>query len=183
MGPVPRTSSRRRSAGILLYRRSPLPASERGDAGKRLEVLLVHPGGPFFSRRDAGVWSIPKGEYEDGDDALQAARREFEEELGTRAPGDPEPLPLGEVRQKSGKHVWAWALEGDLDAANITSNTFTVEWPPHSGQRREFPEVDRAGWFEIDEAREKLIPAQVAFLDRLLAQGGADRVAGEPEGS
>ncbi len=178
---MPRASSRRLSAGILLYRRSPVPASDRAQPGDRLEVLLVHPGGPFFSRRDTGVWSIPKGEYEGADDPLEAARREFEEELGTPPPRDPEPFALGEVRQKSGKRVTAWALEGDLDTAEIESNTFTVQWPPRSGRMREFPEVDRAEWFGIEAAREKLIPAQVAFLDRLLAQGGAERVAAELE--
>lgn len=169
MDSVSRTSSRRRSAGILLYRRSQ----------DRLEVLLVHPGGPFWSRRDAAAWSIPKGEYASGDDALQAALREFEEELGTAPPHDTEPVELGEVRQKSGKVVSAWALAGDLDTANIESNTFTIEWPPHSGQMREFPEVDRAGWFGLEEARQKLIPAQAAFLDRLLAQGEGHGAAAE----
>jgi predicted NUDIX family NTP pyrophosphohydrolase len=134
--------------------------------GENLEVLLVHPGGPFWARRDAGVWSIPKGEYGDDEDPLQAARREFAEELGSPAP-DGEPLELGEIRQKSGKQVIAWALPGDLDAERITSNTFTMQWPPRSGRLQEFPEVDRAQWFGLDEAREKLNAAQVALLDRL----------------
>jgi predicted NUDIX family NTP pyrophosphohydrolase len=134
--------------------------------GQRLEVLLVHPGGPAWARRDAGVWSIPKGEYGDDEDALQAARREFAEELGSPAP-EGEPLELGEIRQKSGKRVTAWALPGDLDAERIRSNTFTMQWPPRSGRMQEFPEVDRAQWFGLDEAREKLNPAQVALLDRL----------------
>jgi predicted NUDIX family NTP pyrophosphohydrolase len=150
-----------RSAGILLYRR----------LGGRSEVLLVHPGGPFWSRRDEGAWSIPKGEYEDGEDPLEAAQREFEEELGRAAP-DGEPLDLGEIRQKSGKLVHAWALEGDLDPDEITSNTFTLEWPPRSGRMREFPEVDRAGWFTLEHARDKLNPAQVALLERLAERTG-----------
>jgi predicted NUDIX family NTP pyrophosphohydrolase len=147
----------RRSAGILLYR---LP-------GGAPEVLLVHPGGPFWARRDAGVWSLPKGEYEDGDDPLAAALREFEEETGTaiETGGLRE---LGDVKQKSGKVVSAWAAEGDLDPDAVHSNTFTMEWPPRSGRTAEFPEIDRAGWFGIDEAREKLNPAQAEFLDRLL---------------
>jgi len=155
MPPTKRTSQRR-SAGILLYRR----------AANDLEVLLVHPGGPFWTRRDAGAWSIPKGEYEPEDDPLAAARREFEEELGSAPPGT-EPLELGEVRQKSGKLVRAWALEGDLEATAAFSNNFTVEWPPRSGQMREFPEVDRAEWFTLAAAREKINSAQAAFLDRL----------------
>lgn len=147
-----------RSAGILLYRRTP--------AG--LEVLLIHPGGPFWARRDAGAWSIPKGEIDPGEDPLTAARREFAEELGSPAP-DGAALALGEVRQKSGKRVVAWALAGDLDPATVHSNTFTIEWPPRSGREAEFPEVDRAGWFSPDAAREKLIPAQVTLVERLLA--------------
>lgn len=154
------TKSGRRSAGILLYR--------RGDDG--LAVLLVHPGGPFWARRDAGAWSIPKGEYGQGEEALAAARREFEEELGTPAP-EGEPIDLGEVRQKSGKLVHVWALEGDLDAASINSNTFTLEWPPRSGRTAEFPEVDRAEWFSLGQARDKLNPAQVTLLDRLAETG------------
>ena len=145
-----------RSAGIVLHR------------GRRdeLEVLLVHPGGPVWARRDAGVWSIPKGEYAGDEDPLTAARREFAEELGTPAP-DGDALELGEIRQKSGKRVRAWALAGDLDAGQIQSNTFSMQWPPRSGRRQEFPEVDRAQWFGLDEARKKLNPAQVEFLDRL----------------
>jgi predicted NUDIX family NTP pyrophosphohydrolase len=147
----------KRSAGILLYRLS----------GGVPEVLLVHPGGPFWARRDAGVWSVPKGEYEDGDDPLASALREFEEETGT-ALENGELLELGDVKQKSGKVVRAWAAEGDLDPDAVHSNTFTMEWPPRSGRTAEFPEIDRAGWFGIDEAREKLNPAQAEFLDRLL---------------
>jgi predicted NUDIX family NTP pyrophosphohydrolase len=146
-----------RSAGIVLYR-------GRGDD---LQVLLVHPGGPVWARRDAGVWSIPKGEYDDNEDPLAAARREFAEELGSPPP-DGEPLELGEIRQKSGKRVRAWGLGGDLDAAQIQSNTFTMQWPPRSARMQEFPEVDRAQWFGLSEARVKLNPAQVALLDRLV---------------
>ena len=149
-----------RSAGIVLHRGS-------GDA---LQVLLVHPGGPLWARRDAGVWSIPKGEYTDDEDPLTAARREFTEELGSPpAPAvpDAEPLDLGEIRQKSGKRVRAWALEGDLDAEQAQSNTFSMQWPPRSGRIQELPEVDRAQWFGLEEAREKLNPAQVPLLDRL----------------
>jgi predicted NUDIX family NTP pyrophosphohydrolase len=145
-----------RSAGIVLYR----------DGGDGFEVLLVHPGGPLWARRDAGAWSIPKGEYGDDEDPLAAARREFAEELGTPAPAG-EALDLGEIRQKSGKRVRAWALAGDLDADRARSNTFSMQWPPKSGRTQEFPEVDRAQWFGVHEAREKLNPAQVELLDRL----------------
>ena len=144
----------RRSAGILLYRGA-------------LEVLLVHPGGPFFAKKDAGVWSIPKGEYEDDDDPLACALREFEEETGVRLEPDA-PVELGTIVQRGGKHVTAWAIEGDLDASSAHSNTFVMEWPPRSGVQREFPEVDRAEWFAVDAAREKLVPAQVELLDRLV---------------
>ena len=145
-----------RSAGILLYRLR--------DGGP--EVLLVHPGGPFWARKDAGAWSIPKGEYDDGEDPQAGAMREFEEETGTAL--SPAALAdLGTVRLKSGKQVAAWAVEGDLDADTITSNTFELEWPPRSGRMQTVPEVDRAGWFGLEEAREKLNPAQGAFLDRL----------------
>jgi predicted NUDIX family NTP pyrophosphohydrolase len=146
-----------RSAGILLLR----------ERDGEPQVLLVHPGGPFWANKDAGAWSIPKGEYEEGDDPRDCARREFEEELGTPLPPDTELRELGAVRLRSGKQVTAYAAEGDLDADAITSNTFTMEWPPRSGVRREFPEVDRAGWFGLDEAREKLNPAQAKLLDRL----------------
>jgi predicted NUDIX family NTP pyrophosphohydrolase len=146
------------SAGILLYR--------RGEPG--LEVLLVHPGGPFWSRRDLGAWSIPKGELDAGEDPFAAALREFAEELGTAAP-DGDPVDLGEVTLKSGKLVLAYALPGDLDAAAIVSNTLMIEWPPRSGARIEIPEVDRAQWFSLPDARERLNSAQVAFVDRLAA--------------
>jgi predicted NUDIX family NTP pyrophosphohydrolase len=145
-----------RSAGILLHR---LRAGER-------QVLLVHPGGPFWAKKDAGAWSIPKGEHEEGEDARACALREWEEEIG--APLDASDLvDLGTVRQKSGKVVAAWAAEGDVDPATLSSNTFTMEWPPRSGRTQEFPEIDRAEWFGIDEARVKINPAQAALLDKL----------------
>jgi predicted NUDIX family NTP pyrophosphohydrolase len=149
--------SRATSAGILLFRR----------AGPAVEVLLVHPGGPLWARRDDGVWSIPKGEYEPKEEPLAAARREFEEEIGVPVP-DGQALALGEVRQKSGKRVIAWAVEGDLDATAIHSNSFAMEWPPRSGRMQEFPEVDRGEWFTPAGARVKLNPAQVQFVDRLV---------------
>jgi predicted NUDIX family NTP pyrophosphohydrolase len=159
---VPSTRTKaRHSAGLLLFRHG----------GDGLEVLLVHPGGPFWAKRDEGVWSIPKGEYEPDEPPFKAALREFREELGTPAPGG-EALYLGEVRQKSGKLVRAWALEGDLDAGRIASNTFSLEWPPRSGKISEFPEVDRAEWFTIERARERLNRAQVALLERLVEQLG-----------
>jgi predicted NUDIX family NTP pyrophosphohydrolase len=151
----------KRSAGILLYR----------IAGGAPEVLLVHPGGPYWARKDAGAWSIPKGEYDDGEDPQACALREFEEELGVGLPPG-ELAELGSVKQKGGKVVTAWAAEGDLDAGAVTSNTFTMEWPPRSGRTAEFPEIDRAGWFEIGTAREKLVPAQTEFLERLLERLG-----------
>ena len=154
-----RSARGRKSAGLLLFRH----------VGDDLEVLLVHPGGPFWANRDAGAWSIPKGECEDGEDPRAAAWREFEEELGTRPPAalEGEVLDLGEVRQKAGKTVLAWAVSGDLDPEHITSNTFEMEWPPRSGRTQSFPEVDRAGWFGLVEARERINPAQVALLERL----------------
>jgi predicted NUDIX family NTP pyrophosphohydrolase len=147
----------KRSAGILLYR-------VRGGA---TEVLLVHPGGPFWANKDLGAWSIPKGEYEQGDDPLACALREFEEETGQQPPRAGL-LELGTVRQRGGKVLTAWAAAGDLDPAAISSNTFSMVWPPRSGARKEFPEVDRAGWFHVDAAREKLLGAQVELVDRLL---------------
>jgi predicted NUDIX family NTP pyrophosphohydrolase len=151
-----------RSAGIVLYRGEPTS----------LEVLLVHPGGPFWARRDAGAWSIPKGEHEPGEDGLAAARREFAEELGV-APPDGPAEDLGEVRQKSGKVVHGWAIGGDLDGEAITSNTTVIEWPSRSGKMLEIPEVDRAEWFTVPFAREKINPAQVALLERLVGILGA----------
>ncbi len=131
-------------------------------------MLLVHPGGPFWARRDEGAWSIPKGEYPPEEDPLAAARREFEEELGTDLPPGPA-VDLGEIRQKGGKLVRAFALDGDLDVAHITSNTFALEWPPRSGATIEVPEVDRAEWFTLDEAGKKINPAQAELLQRLAA--------------
>jgi len=147
----------KRSAGILLHRTRD---------GAR-EVLLVHPGGPFWANKDAGAWSIPKGEYTDDEDARACAAREFEEELGSPLPAGAELAELGTVKLRSGKQITAFAVEGDLDADAVRSNTFTMQWPPRSGQMQEFPEVDRAGWFGLDEARERLNPAQAALLDRL----------------
>jgi predicted NUDIX family NTP pyrophosphohydrolase len=130
-------------------------------------VLLVHPGGPFWAKRDDGAWSIPKGEYEDGEEPLAAALREFEEEVGSALDATGELIALGDVRQKNRKVVTAWAAEGDVDASAVRSNAFSMEWPPRSGQTQEFPEIDRAEWFSLARARAKLIEAQVAFLDRL----------------
>ena len=143
------------SAGLLMYR----------VRGRVLEVFLAHPGGPFFEKKDTGVWGIPKGEIDEGEDALTAAQREFEEETGFKAQG--EFLPLTPVTQKGGKIVQAWAVEGDCDPTQMKSNMFTMEWPPHSGRQQEFPEVDRARWFSIAEAKQKINPAQIAFLDEL----------------
>jgi predicted NUDIX family NTP pyrophosphohydrolase len=151
----------KRSAGILLYR----------IAVGGPELLLVHPGGPFWARKDAGAWSIPKGEYDDAEDPRACALREFEEETGTALPPG-ELVELGSVRQKGGKVVSAWAAQGDLDAGSVRSNTFTMEWPPRSGRTAEFPEIDRAEWFGVDAAREKLVAAQAEFIDRLLEQLG-----------
>ena len=129
----------------------------------------MHPGGPFWQKKDLGAWSIPKGEYEDGEDARACALREFEEELGAPAP-ERALAELGTARQAGGKLVTAWAAEGDVDAAALRSNTFTLEWPPRSGAMREFPEVDRADWFPLDEARRRINAAQAVFVDRLEAQ-------------
>jgi predicted NUDIX family NTP pyrophosphohydrolase len=147
------------SAGILLHR--------RGDGGA--EVLLVHPGGPFWARKDLGAWSIPKGELDEGEDPRACALREFAEETGTRLP-DGALDELGSVKLKSGKVVTAFAVEGNLDPATIVSNTFELEWPPRSGRVQAFPEIDRAAWFGLDAAREKLNLAQAAFVDRLEEQ-------------
>lgn len=151
-------TTKRPSAGLLLYRGS----------GTELEVLLAHMGGPFWARKDTGAWSIPKGEYGPDEDPLAAARREFAEELGSPAPEDVPYVPLGEVRQKNGKVVTAWAVAGDLDVTTVVSNTFELEWPPRSGRIQEFPEVDRAAWFDLVTARTKLVAAQAGFLDRLI---------------
>jgi len=154
---------RKGSAGILLFRFN----------NAALEVLLVHPGGPYWANKDAGAWSIPKGEYSEGEDALAAAKREFAEETGVNVDG--EFLPLGEVRQAGGKIVQVWALQGDLDPSLIRSNTFKLEWPPKSGSVREFPEVDSAGWFLMPVAKQKLLFGQHEFLARLCDRLGADR--------
>ncbi|MCF8571158.1 NUDIX domain-containing protein [Gordonia sp. HY002] len=147
------------SAGILLYRK----------ASGAVEVFLVHPGGPFFARKDDGAWSIPKGLVHPGEDLLDAARREFAEETGHRVP-DGDAVDLGEVRLKSGKRVRAFAVEGDVDADATVSNTFEMIWPPKSGRTQSFPEVDRAAWFAVDDARVKLNAAQSEFLERLPQQ-------------
>ncbi|MFF0200201.1 NUDIX domain-containing protein [Streptomyces sp. NPDC005017] len=145
-----------RSAGLLLYR--------HGEDG--LEVLLGHMGGPFFARKDAGAWTVPKGEYDSEEPAWEAARREFHEELGLEPP-DGAAVPLGEVRQRGGKVVTVWAVEADLDPATVVPGTFTMEWPPRSGRTQEFPELDRVAWYGLERAREVVVSAQAAFLDRL----------------
>lgn len=145
------------SAGILLYRRS----------GDSVEVLLAHPGGPFWAMRDEGAWSIPKGEVAPGEDLVAVAEREFQEEVGVPVPCD-KPLSLGSVKLRSGKTVHAWACEGDIDPSEQRSNTFAMQWPPHSGRMQEYPEVDRVEWFNPTTARRKLNPAQGPFVDRLL---------------
>lgn len=136
-----------------------------------IEVLIAHPGGPFWARKDDGAWSIPKGEHGSGEDPWEAAQREFAEEVGIPPPDGPR-IDLGTVRQSGGKVVAVFAVEGDLDIAAAHSNTFQLEWPPHSGTVREFPEVDRVGWFTVEQARAKLLAGQRPFLDRLLAQLG-----------
>ena len=146
----------RTSAGLALFRRAP----------DGIEMLLVHPGGPVWKNRDDGAWSFPKGEFSEGEDPLTVARRELAEETGCAADG--EFMPLGTVKQAGGKVVHLWAVEGDCDASAIRSNTFTMEWPPRSGRRQSFPEVDRAGWFGAGDARRKLLESQRAFVDRLL---------------
>jgi predicted NUDIX family NTP pyrophosphohydrolase len=157
----------RRSAGLLLYRRS---------GTGEVEVLLAHPGGPVWSKRDTGAWTLPKGEIEEGEEPLAVAYREFEEEVGQAAPAG-KPITLGEIRQKGGKVVTAWAVEGDLDPATARSNTFPFEWPPRSGRWITVPEIDRVEWFSPDEARRRLKDTQVPLVDRLVEHlaGGADR--------
>jgi predicted NUDIX family NTP pyrophosphohydrolase len=149
------TAISKQSAGILLYRRK----------GNGIEVLLGHPGGPFWSRRDLGSWSIPKGLIAEGETLLAAAKREFAEETGHRPRG--KSLPLGEAKQPGGKVVHVWAVEEDWDAASLRSNMFELEWPPKSSRRQTFPELDRAAWFRIEEARARILKGQVVFLDRL----------------
>jgi predicted NUDIX family NTP pyrophosphohydrolase len=148
----------KRSAGLLLWRRT---------ADGELQVLLGHPGGPFFAHKDDGAWSVLKGEIEDGEDAYDVARREFQEETGAEAP-DTEPIALGEVRLSSGKVITAWALEGDLDPDTAESNTFELEWPPRTGRVQIYPEIDRVAWFDLRSARVRLNSAQTAFVDRLV---------------
>jgi len=147
----------KQAAGILLYRRGP--------AG--LEVLLAHPGGPLWARKDLASWTLPKGQFTDGELPLDAAKREFEEEMGSKPAGEFQ--PLGTLKQPSGKVIHAWAAESDFDTATVASNLFSMEWPPRSGKMGEFPEVDRAGWFSVEEARLKILKGQAPFLDRLLA--------------
>ncbi|MGB8386800.1 NUDIX domain-containing protein [Mycobacterium sp.] len=157
------------SAGVLLYR----------TCDGVVEVLIAHPGGPFWARRDDGVWSIPKGEYTDGEDPWTAAQREFSEELGLSVPAGPR-IDLGRIKQPSGKVVTAFAVQGDLDVTDARSNTFELEWPKGSGTMREFPEVDRVGWFAVAQARTKLLKGQRAFLDRLMTY---PELAGLSEGT
>jgi len=148
--------TQKRSAGLLLFRRT----------ADGTQVLLGHMGGPYFAKKDAGAWTVPKGEYEPDEPAWDAARREFREELGL-APPDGEAIALGEVRQTNGKIVTVWAIEADLDPAAVEPGTFTMEWPPRSGRRQEFPELDRVAWYGLDRARAVIVTAQAAFLDRL----------------
>ncbi len=155
----------KRSAGLLMYRRR----------GRVIEVFLVHPGGPFWARKDLGSWSIPKGEYSSLEDPLEAAKREFQEETGLAVRGKFQELV--EIRQRGGKVVKAWAVEGDCDPGAITSNTFQMEWPPGSGQQREFPEIDRAGWFTLAMAREKILKSQWPLLEDI------ERILSSPDRS
>jgi predicted NUDIX family NTP pyrophosphohydrolase len=150
------------AAGLLLYR--------RGSSG--VEVLLAHPGGPFWARKDLGAWTIPKGEIDPGEDPASAARREFREEIGLDVMGPLE--PLGQIKQAGGKVVRIWTAEGDFDPAQLASNTFEMEWPKGSGRMRTFPEVDRASWFDLAEARRRILPGQAPFLDALVAALGND---------
>jgi predicted NUDIX family NTP pyrophosphohydrolase len=153
----------KRSAGILMHRGSP----------QSCELLLVHPGGPLWANKDEGAWSIPKGEYDDGEDPLAVAIREFTEELGRRPINGPTKfLNLGEIVQPGGKQVTAFAVAGDFDPATLSSNLFELEWPPNSGQMQSFPEVDRAQWFAPDKARQKILPGQAPYIDRLLERLG-----------
>jgi predicted NUDIX family NTP pyrophosphohydrolase len=145
----------KKTAGLLLYRIR--------DAA--VEVFLVHPGGPFWAKKDEGAWSIPKGEFADDEQPLSAAKREFQEETGFSMEGNF--MALAPLKQRSGKLVYAWALEGDCDAGAIKSNLFSMEWPPRSGKRQEYPEVDRASWFTMESAKRKIVPGQIAFLEEL----------------
>jgi predicted NUDIX family NTP pyrophosphohydrolase len=147
--------AKKESAGLLMYRLQ----------NSTLEVFLVHPGGPYWAKKDLGAWSIPKGEFGEGEDRLDAAKREFQEETGFVAAGNF--IALSPIKQAGGKTVYGWAVRGDCDANTIASNTFTTEWPPRSGRRQEFPEVDRAEWFAIEAAKEKILKSQVGFLEEL----------------
>ncbi len=147
---------KKKSAGLLMYRRT---------SDGAVQVLLAHPGGPFWRNKDEGAWTIPKGEYEPPEESLAAAQREFTEETGL--PAAPPFLSLGEIVQKSGKHIMAWAFAGDCEPARLRCNTFELEWPPRSGRRQTFPEIDRIEWFGLEEARRKLLAAQRPLLDRL----------------
>jgi predicted NUDIX family NTP pyrophosphohydrolase len=154
----------KKSAGLLLFR----------ETAGGLEVLLVHPGGPFWARKEIGAWSIPKGEFTDPEEPLAAAKREFEEEIGAPAAG--EFIPLEPVRQPSGKLVYAWAVRGDFDPSLLKSNSFSIEWPPKSGLQQEFPEVDRAGWFTLQAARVRILRGQAPFLDQLIRVKGLEEI-------
>jgi predicted NUDIX family NTP pyrophosphohydrolase len=159
--------AKKTTAGLLLYRRCP-----------ELEVFLVHPGGPFWTRKDAGAWSIPKGEVEDGEDPLQAAKREFTEETGFTISG--EFRSLDPLKQPGGKIIYAWAIEADYDPEQIRSNVFSLEWPPKSGKMKQYPEVDRAAWFNISEARNKILAGQVGFIEQLIAVLGENSSESQP---
>ncbi len=150
----------KKSAGLLIFRRTT----------SSLEVLLVHPGGPYWAKKDEGVWSIPKGEFEESEDPMAAAKREFNEEMGIAISG--ELVALEPLRQAGGKTVYAWAVEGDFDLSNIKSNTFSLEWPPKSGKQREFPEIDRAEWFTMEVARRKILKGQAGFIHQLVEKLG-----------
>jgi predicted NUDIX family NTP pyrophosphohydrolase len=145
----------KQSAGLVVFRKKK----------NELQFFLVHPGGPFFARKDEGTWSIPKGEFDDSEDALTAAKREFKEETGIDIEG--KFTPLNSVKLKSGKHVHAWAVEGDVDETKVVSNTFEIEWPPKSGKQKTFPEIDKAAWFNLQEAKEKINPSQIALLEQM----------------
>jgi predicted NUDIX family NTP pyrophosphohydrolase len=157
----------KQSAGILVYRKKQ----------QKTEVLLGHPGGPFWAKKDKGAWSIPKGEF-DAESPQQAARREFAEEIGQPAP-EGELIDLGTIKTKSGKTIYVWAVQGEIDATKIISNTFDMEWPPKSGKHQQIPEIDRAGWFELGKAKEKLVIAQAEFIDRLAEKLGVEAQASE----
>ena len=154
--------AKKTSAGLLLYRRR-----------NAVEVFLVHPGGPFWAKKDAGAWSLPKGEFGDGEDALEAARREFIEETGFEIDG--EFRPLDPVKQPSGKLIYAWAIEADNDPSQLRSNLFSMEWPPKSGKMQDFPEVDRAAWFDISEACRRILVGQMSFIDQLVSALGVSK--------